>query len=279
MSKFRNACFTSYLDYDAMKFKLTCNGSESNKVKYVVIGRETCPTTGRLHVQGFIQLTHPVTMVAIKKLIGDGAAHIEKMRGNSTEASNYCKKDGHYFEMGTVTSQGERVDLVSIRDQVLRNGTIPIDLIENFQQLRFAEGLMKYYKPPPRDGPPQVWWIYGPTGSGKSRMCFEMHPDAWVSSNKLDWFDGYTGQESVIIDDFRGDMATLHWLLRLTDRYPLRVPVKGGFVSWCPKVIMITSSKSPRDCYPNSDENMNQLLRRITNTVYTGPMPTHIDNL
>lgn len=119
--------------------------------------------------------------------------------------------------------------------------------------------------------PPIVTWIYGPTGTGKTRFVFDNEPleHLWLASNDLKWFDGYSGQPAVLMDDFRGNFCSFHSLLRYLDRYPMRVPVKGGFVVWNPLRIYITSSRHPSQIY-QVDEDVNQLLRRITVIRYTG---------
>lgn len=80
----------------------------------------------------------------------------------------------------------------------------------------------------------------------------------------MKWFDGFDGQEAAVIDDFRGDFCTFHFLLRLLDRYPLKVAIKGGFMEWTPSRIFITSPHHPRDVYNKTDEEIKQLTRRIT---------------
>ena len=55
-----------------------------------------------------------------------------------------------------------------------------------------------------------------------------------------DWWDGYKQHECVIIDDFYG-WIKYDDLLKICDRYPYQVPVKGSFEQFTSKYIWITS--------------------------------------
>ena len=45
--------------------------------------------------------------------------------------------------------------------------------------------------------PKQVFWIYGDTGSGKSKLFYEFVKNNklsfWVTKENAKWFDGYNG--------------------------------------------------------------------------------------
>ncbi len=70
----------------------------SGKLKYLIYGRETCPTTGTLHLQGFLQLSKKTRFAGVKRLLGD-KYHIEQARV-PWAAAEYCKKDGEWQEFG-----------------------------------------------------------------------------------------------------------------------------------------------------------------------------------
>lgn len=118
-----------------------------------------------------------------------------------------------------------------------------------------------------------VFWYWGPPGSGKSYSAAVAFPQAWISSpGKLDWFDGYHGQEAVIFDDLRAPDINFNYLLRLLDNITMKVPVKGGFVLWYPKLIIITCPRLPEQEFVNHEtgcvyEDIGQLTRRVTGTV------------
>lgn len=114
----------------------------------------------------------------------------------------------------------------------------------------------------PRDFKSQVKVYFGATGTGKSRKAHEEDQITWTHGGDR-WFDGYQGQEVVLFDDFAGVTSgiTFRKLLQLTDRYPLTVPIKGGFVNWRPRVIIFTTNLHPREWFPLEDYS--PLERRI----------------
>ena len=76
------------------------------------------------------------------------------------------------------------------------------------------------------DGP-ELWVLWGPSGSGKSRYAKEHWPGAFWKTPYTQWWDGYGTHDTVILDDFRGDCMRLTDLQRLLDWYPLWVEIKG----------------------------------------------------
>lgn len=131
---------------------------------------------------------------------------------------------------------------------------------------------------------PDVIWIWGPTGTGKTRHVFEEEKenlsDLWVSSLNLKWFLGYDAQSVTLFDDFREEMCPLFALLRLLDRYPIDVEVKGGHRSLVAKKMYITSNKPPEDVYKAAGEDIRQLRRRITTVLHFEiPVPNGLELL
>lgn len=72
-------------------------------------------------------------------------------------------------------------------------------------------------------------WIYGPSRTGKSTYARKEWPQAYDKlQNK--WWDGYTGQKAVILDDL--DTDTLgHFLKRWMDVHPCNGESKGKTVA------------------------------------------------
>lgn len=257
----RNFCFTlnNYTDEDISKLKsLECD--------YLIVGKEIA-STGTKHLQGFIRFKNARFISATIKLIAGW--HVEIARGSIEDNIKYCSKEGDFFEKGERPIQGKRTDLNEIREafekgELLSN--IAMTLCKNYQELKFAENIEKYYCRPKKEYKAKlVYWIWGPTGSGKTRKAMELvDDDFWISGKNLKWWEGYCGQKHVIIDDFRGDFCTMHELLRILDGYPYRVEFKGGSTWLKAEMIIITSSFHPKEIYKNNTDNIDQLLRRIT---------------
>lgn len=252
-------------------------------VAYICFGKETAPDTGTPHLQGYIYLHNPRGLKGVKKIIGS-RAHLEPAQGTPEQNVKYCSKGGDFYSLGDIPKQGKRTDISHVRDMVLKEGVSMLEIAEqtsSYQCLRYAEGLQKYRRPPDQCVK-DVRWYYGPTGTGKSKTAFEeAGNDYWVSNRDGKWYDGYWGQKVAIFDDLRGDFCPLHTLLRLTDRYPYRVEIKGGSIWFNPKVIIITSTYYPQMCYAHVPESIDQLMRRITllkeftpNGIITRKQPT-----
>ena len=45
--------------------------------------------------------------------------------------------------------------------------------------------------------------LWGPSGTGKSRFVAARWPDAFWKAPESKWWDGYSGQETVVLDDFK----------------------------------------------------------------------------
>jgi len=251
--------FWTFTDFELMKDYSFLGAS------YVIYGVETCPDTGKTHHQGYCEFETNRKFNRLKKLAEK--FHWEKRRGTAEQAADYCKKDGEYFEFGTmkITKQGKRSDLDEVR-ALIKDGKGMKDIVEvatSYQSIRMAECYLKHNEKQ-RDWIPEVHWLWGPTGAGKTRRAVELAgTDFWISGRNLKWWEGYDAHENVIIDDFRKDFCTFHELLRILDRYPYRLEVKGSSRQLLAKKIFITSCFPPDKVY-DTREDIAQLLRRVT---------------
>lgn len=278
----RNWCFTlnNYTEDDICDI-------QAWDVDYMVYGHEV-GESGTPHLQGYAEFKVTKRLETLKKL--NTRIHWGYRLADRESCILYCKKGNqskkewdelkelgpNYGRAATIfekgkrkKSQGKRNDLSEIKAMV-KNGENMREIFDeanSFQALKMAEAGMKLFEPK-RDFKPQVTWLWGPTGVGKSYRAFKEAVNPWVSGVNLKWFDGYDQHEDVIFDDFRADFCTFHVLLRLLDRYPMIVETKGGSRQFLAKRIWITSCHHPGKIYNKSDEDQRQLLRRIDYIVH-----------
>lgn len=257
-----------------------CNTAEwyernKTQVRFVAFGEETCPSTGKKHHQCFVYY-HNQRSDSVKNLgvigseFGDIHCFVKPMKGSFAENESYCSKEGLYTKLGDEPKQGFRGDIKETISEISK-GNLDVDTIaledpsfyhQYGRTLRDVESiaLRKRWRTEMTEGV----WYYGPTGVGKSHRAFQdYHPDThYIKNINDDWWDGYKGQETVIINEFRGQIRYGE-LLDLMDKWPKTVKWRNREpVPFLAKKIIITSSKHPCEMYSNFDDKLDQLYRR-----------------
>lgn len=246
--------------------------------KYFIAGKEV-GEDGTPHLQMYGECTNKYDVVGIKSrltaLCRDFTRiHIEVAGGNGPQNFQYCSKDGDFFELGTRPSgRGKRTDLDDACAAIKSGATIQEVALEySGTYVKYTNGLNRLLAicAPKRNFMTIGYWLHGATGTGKSRWVHQNFPQAYWKPCLGQWFDGYSMEDTVVIDDYRVDAkdhTSLRWLLRLVDRYPLQVPIKGAFVPFVAKRVIITSPHSLEDSFKNYSEvfseDVQQLIRRF----------------
>lgn len=236
------------------------------ELTYLVYGREI-GDSGTPHLQGYCETRSKRGLRGMKRLIGN-RAHLEKANGSSQENKDYCtKEDENYFEGGSPMQQGKRSDLEEIKTQIDGGATMIEIADQHFSKwVIYRRSFAEYasLRQNKRSWKTVVVCLWGATGTGKTRFCYDQVGDRSVwSPGDFQWFDGYNGQDVVILDDYRGEYP-IQLFLKLCDRYPMTVPVKGSFVNWRPKKIYITSNVRPNLWYDSDQATYDAFLRRFT---------------
>lgn len=209
-----------------------------------------------------------VTLVRVRSIFGP--YHAEQTRSDA--ARDYVWKEetrveGTCFELGCLAVRRNAApdwDLVRSQAQAGNLEAIPADIyVRCYNQLRRIAS--DTCRPLALIRSCNVYW--GRTNSGKSRRAWEEAGIlAYGKDPRTKWWDGYTGEENVVIDEFRGTIDVSH-LLRWLDRYPVRVECKGGSLPLSATTIWITSNVEPSAWYPDLDpETLAALLRRLNIT-------------
>lgn len=262
-------CFTDFKEDFKEICEILTELLEDRHIKYAVCQPEICPETGKKHTQGYIYFCKTQRLTGVKKVLS--TAHWSYARGTAEENKKYCTKEesqaGEPFEIGTLPKQGKRSDLDKVVEVIKSTGSVtavaqycPGEFIKFHKGIEKLVGVLNSK----RNWKTKVYWLWGKTGTGKSKWAFENFPNAYVKDPETTWWDGYDGDEDVIIDDYKpvsGGMG-ITYLLRLFDRYPLPIQVKGGYKQSIIKNIVVTSNFHPDEWWEN-DKQRDALLRRI----------------
>jgi len=257
----------NYTDEEEAAIKVWSN------VTYMVFGHEIAPTTLTPHLQGYVKFTKNMRFTALKKL----NPRMDWRNANASAQANrrYCTKEdtGSYFETGLMPmdrqtkakkagcAEIERWDQAKAAAQSGDLESIPSDIYLKYY--RTLKEIKKDYMPAMPDIPElDNLWIWGPAGCGKSTSARRMCNDTFYPKLMNKWWDGYQGEDVVIIDDWEVENHLGHHLKIWADHFSFLGETKGGMIRIRPKRIIITSNYSPHDCFPE-EQLQAAILRRF----------------
>jgi len=257
------------MNYTALDIELVIEMIRGSR--YGICGYEVCPTTGTPHLQGFVYWPNAKERQIVHKFVPRGIFNIKYPRANANQNDTYCAKEGCLLiRVGEPPKQGERTDLEETY-RILRSGGGVREVsgaMLGTQCLRVAETWLKYHEPK-RCKAPEIIWIHGPKGAGKTWAAYEMFgvdaDDVYSAPRTTSKFwDGYDGHKCVLIDDIRRDWCKFVELLGITDRYAYQVEVKGASRQLLAEKIIITCPYTPEELFSDVGEDVGQLTGRIT---------------
>lgn len=220
---------------------------------------------GTPHLQFFVHFRQVARMTKITGY--DSKIHCEAVKVNNG-ADTYCMKadtrvEGPW-EYGTRPfKRNSKVDWAIIKDMAKSGDldSIPGQIfVTHYSKLKaIAKDFMKL--PEPTSHLKGIW-IYGHSGCGKSKLARTRYPDHYPKAcNK--WWDGYQGQQAVIMDDLDPKIAQLMGAQKFkvwTDHYPTILETKGGGITPNYKWFIVTSQYTIEECFP--DERDQEALKR-----------------
>lgn len=268
MTRSRAFCWTLNNPSESDVEHLSRVFEDGHGVSYLCWGVESAPTTGTVHLQGYCYFENAKSLKSALRVLGCGRAHMEVARGSPEQNRTYCSKEGAFTEFGALPQQGQRRDLVGVRNQLADGAGLGAVVASGvgLQGIQYAQRVLPYIESC-RRWKPTVKWYWGPAGYGKTRRAFmESGDDVYIKTGGVKWFDGYDAHSKVIFDDIRNTDFGYSFLLQLLDRYPCRVECKGGSRQFLAKEIWITCPISPRQFTPQGEE-AKQLERRIDEVI------------
>jgi len=238
----RGWCFTlnNYIQEDCQKVL-------NLEADYVVCGKEKGEAKATPHLQGYMYWKNAKAFSTVKKILPK--AHWETAKGTAESNRIYCSKEEDLLlEKGTIPmDQREKGAKGSefwneVKEKAVNGQLEELPSKVYLQMYRTLVAVQKDHmkKCAPLAETTGEWW-YGPSGSGKSKTARETYPDAYIKGvNK--WWDGYRGEEVVIIEDLdKYNVSMGGDLKRWCDHYSFPAEIKGGGMNIRPKKIIITS--------------------------------------
>lgn len=254
---------------------------ETMDLQYYVYGYEICPTTQRKHLQVYIVYKQDMRFNALKKIFGKNSRIFGKSKWSTPkQASDYCKEDGNFIEGGILpekqsTNGGEATKRKwqEAKDNAIKGNLddiCPKIFVQNYNTLLRIKS--DYAKVPDdlnwAHGDPPNIWVYGSTGTGKSRYIRDnpLYKGLFIKPlNK--WWNNYQNEPYVLIEDIGKEHACLGSHLKIwADRYGFRAEDKFGTRVLRPQAILITSNYHPNEIW--IDNQISEPLERRFKFVY-----------
>lgn len=246
-----------------------------------------CPKTNRPHWQGYVQFIKRKTFKTAQNDLEIQGAHFEKQRGRNDQARDYCKKEEsraipyEHGEFGTfregANEQGARNDIKRFMKDIMDRKVTQEELTDKHPECCVKyPGAVRYwsqYKKKPDNRNIHTYVFWGATGTGKTKLAHEIDKDIYrcIYGQGRIWFNGYSGEKTLLLDEFHGGRIDITDLLMYLDPYPLQVETKGGAVwaNWT--TVIITSNLESKKWYKGSihPEHEAALQRRLTDPIGT----------
>lgn len=237
--------------------------SQALLVTYIIWGKEVSPTTGTPHLQGFVYYSSKKSFQQVQKVFNKcwiGPVSVDN------GCAKYSTKDGDYEEHGTrpltrrerTTEGGEATKRKyddAFADAAAGNfDAIPSDL--KWKHYNTMKNIFKDNQPNPADLlKHDNYWLYGMKNTGKSFKARQMAREFgnnvfYIKAADDDWWDGYQGEDTVIIDDFDKYHVKMGYHLKIwADKYYFSAPIKGTKIKLRPKRIIVTSNYRIEDIW------------------------------
>lgn len=243
---------------------------------------------GTFHTHIFVHYRSRVRFNTIKRHFPE--AHIEQAMGTVQNNIDYIKKTGKWvntdkaettvqgsFESwGTLPKQrGKRADMEELFSLIMAGYTnseiiaANNDYILNIDKLDKVRTtlLMDKFKNHRRLNL-KVIYVFGATGSGKTRDILDRHGDSSVFriTDYQHPFDNYSCQPVIVFEEFRSGLR-ISDMLNYCDIYPLELPARYANKYACYEQVYIVSNwdlnKQYSEIQSDSPETWKAFLRRI----------------
>lgn len=267
----RNFVFTLN-NYDETELALVRQNPPVESIRWIGFEEEK-GESGTPHLQGAVVFKKRKTLAGAKKEPVFKRAHLEVMKGRIEHSEVYCNKESKFESYGDrPLSSDEKGTKETVRHhEINRLAKLgDLDAIEELapdvwrRDYKTLKAIAKDHMVVPSVvSVLENEWIWGPTGTGKTRSVWERFPDSYIKKADTHWWDGYQGEETVIIDDFDKYFVKQGYHLKIwADHRPFLAETKGGAMMIRPKRIIVTSNYRISEIW-SDDTTLQPLLRRF----------------
>lgn len=251
---------------------------------------------GTPHTHMYIYSPAPIRFSRIKKVFPE--AHVDKARGTHQQIRDYISKTGKYantekaktnlpetfYETGTLPAERVSPEEKKVKlYRMIKEGMTNAEIIEEDQsylyqinrinEIRETIVTEEYVE---KDREVTITYIYGATGTGKTRGIHEKHGArniCRITNYRKDgtvYFDGYNREDVLVFEEFHGQV-NLPDLLSWIDRYPIKLPARYYDRQACFTKVYFTSNVSLFELYPeiqlNYPDTWSAFLRRVNKVI------------
>ncbi len=235
-------------------------GFQDPPLRYVVFQLEKGEEEGTPHFQGYLELTKPCKLPAVMDALGSRAIHFNYCDATPQANIEYCTKEATRvlgpWTFGTPgptgPGAGKRTELINLYE-ACKDTQDPRQVMElypaAYMRHHAAVKQVCYHLTEERNEAPLVRLFYGPSGTGKTREALTTYGEenVYIKDPHQNWFDGYSKQPVLLLDEFAGKASKtpLTLLLRMLDMNKLNLPVKGAQAKMVSTTIIITTNIHP----------------------------------
>ena len=229
----------------------------TDKIRGIMWGKETCPKTGRIHNQGYVQFYKQTRFTGAMKELNT-KCFFAVARGSIEENEEYTSKEGKHTKLGSFCTQGQKLSSIF---ENYENGNTLYEVAQNDEDkfLRYHTGIEKIYSLceneefSKKTRNLENYIIWGDTGTGKTTSILKKYGESNVyilqdpeGDNKY-WND-YKGESILLIDDFYS-WIKIGVMLKILDNQPYRCRALGKslWAKW--DKVYITSNQNPKEWY------------------------------
>lgn len=253
--------------------------------EYAIYGYETAPNTGTKHIQGYLHFNTKKKLQTLKNQISP-IPHWEGSKGTPEQNKTYCSKEGNFKEWGTLPKstkekQSEKGqarwkemremaksgDFEGLESKYPKEATV---YMRHFKEINLeATKQERHDEWQDNDLKSHFYWIWGPTGTGKSHIVHEiakLFGERPYPKGLHKWWNGYRKQRVIHIEEATPKAMEYlsHYFKQWADKWGFQPEVKNSFIEYVvPEFIIVTSNYDMTTCFPET-QDYEPLARRFT---------------